>query len=67
MFFGYREINEGFGFMVTMNLVISRVLPGVILLVLGLGAIGLGLLEMVAPTVFDNLGGGFLEELYGVR
>jgi hypothetical protein len=65
MFFGYREINEGSGFMVTMNLVISRMLPGVILLVLGLGAIGLGLFEIVAPTAFDNLGGGFLEELYG--
>jgi len=25
----------------------------------------LGLLEIVAPTVFDNLGGGFLEMLYG--
>ena len=65
MFLGYREINEGSGFMVTINLVISRMLPGVILLVLGLGATGLGLLEIVAPTVFDNLGGGFLEELYG--
>jgi hypothetical protein len=64
MFLGYRELNEGSGFMVTMNLVISRMLPGVILLVLGLGAIGLGLFEIIAPTVFDNLGGGFLEMLY---
>lgn len=67
MFLGYRELNKGSGFMVTMNLVISRMLPGVILLVLGLGAIGLGLFEIVAPTAFDNLGGGFLEMLYEVR
>lgn len=67
MFLGYRELNEGSGFMMTMNLIVSRMLPGVILLALGLGAMGLGLLEIVAPTVFDNLGGGFLEELYKVR
>jgi hypothetical protein len=64
MFLGYREINEGPGFMVTINLILSRMLPGVILLVLGLGAMGLGLFEIVAPTVFDNLSGGFLEMLY---
>lgn len=67
VFLGYRELNEGSGFMVTINLVISRMLPGVILLALGLGAMGLGLLDVVAPTVFDNLGGGFLEVLYGLR
>lgn len=67
MFLGYRELNEGSGFMVTMNLVISRMLPGVILLVLGLGAIGLGLFEIVAPMAFDNLGGGFLEILYDAK
>ena len=42
-------------------------LPGVILLMLGLSALGLGLLEIVAPTLFDGLGGGFLEVLYGVK
>jgi len=67
MFLGYREINEGPGFMVTLNLILSRMLPGVILLVLGLGAMGLGLLDMVAPALFDSMGGGFLETLYGVR
>ena len=67
MFLGYREINEGPGWMVTINLLLSRMLPGVILLLLGLAAVGLGLLEIAAPGVFDGLGGGFLEEMYGVR
>ena len=67
MFLGYREINEGPGWMVTINLLLSRMLPGVILLLLGLAAVGLGLLEIAAPGVFDSLGGGFLEVLYGVR
>ena len=67
MFAGYREITRGPGWMVTINLLFSRMLPGVILLILGLGAIGLGLLEIVAPAAFDALGGGFLETLYQVR
>jgi len=66
MFLGYREINEGSGGMATINLIFSRMLPGVILLVLGLGAMGLGFLDMVAPALFDKMGGGFLETLYGV-
>jgi hypothetical protein len=49
-----------------MNLV-SRLLPGIILLGLGLGALGLGLFEIAAPNVFDEQGGGFLEVLYGLR
>jgi len=32
-----------------------------------LGAAGLGFLEIFAPATFDNLGGGFLEVLYGLR
>lgn len=67
MFLGYREINQGPGFMVTLNLVFSRMLPGIILVVLSLGAMGLGLFESVAPNAFDELGGGFLETLYGLR
>ena len=67
MFLGYREISEGPGWMVKINLLFSRMMPGVILLVLGLGVIGLGLLEIIAPVVFDAMGGGFLETLYSVR
>ena len=66
-FLGYREIKKGPGWMVTMNLISSRLLPGVVLLVLGLGAAGLGMLEIVAPDVFDALGGGILESFYGLR
>lgn len=46
---------------------ISRLLPGFILVVLGLGMIGLGLFEIVAPQAFDQMGGGFLESLYGIK
>ena len=67
MFLGYRELNEGPGWLVMMNRVLSRMLPGVILLLLGFGALGLGLLEFIAPNVFDEMGGGFLETLYGLR
>lgn len=43
----------------------GRLLPGTILIVIGLGALGLGLFEFVAPMQFDALGGGFLEVLFG--
>jgi len=64
---GFQELNEGPRWIVVMNLAISRLLPGIILVVLGLGAMGLGLLDMVAPALFDEMGGGFLEVLYGVK
>jgi len=66
MFLGFRELNEGPGWMVKINLVFSRMMPGLIVLILGLGVAGLGLFEIVAPAAFDALGGGFLETLYGV-
>jgi hypothetical protein len=50
-----------------MNLLISRLLPGGILVVLGLGALWLGVFEIIAPDTFDEMGGGFLEVLYGLR
>jgi len=46
---------------------ISRLLPGVILVLLGAGMIGLGCFEIVAPQAFDQLGGAFLESLYSVK
>lgn len=67
MFLGYRELNEGPDWTVKVNLLFSRMLPGVILLVLGLGITGLGVLEVFAPDMFDAMGGRLLEGLYGVR
>jgi hypothetical protein len=64
---GAREWKEGPGWMVTLNLIVSRLLPGLILLGLGLGATGLGMFEAIAPRAFDEMGGGFLEVLYGLR
>ena len=63
---GYEEERQGTRWIVTVNLFISRLLPGMILIVIGLGAVALGLLDLTAPAVFDTLGGGFLEVLYGV-
>lgn len=61
------EISDrsSFGFM--LDVVFARVLPGVILVVLGIGALGLGLFEITAPNAFDEMGGSLLETLYGVR
>jgi hypothetical protein len=50
-----------------LELITSRWLPGSILIVIGAVAIGLGLFEIVAPHVFDQLGGGFLEILFGAQ
>jgi hypothetical protein len=52
---------------VIMNLLVSRLLPGIILVVIGLGMTGLGLFEILAPKAFDEMGGGFLEVLYGIK
>jgi len=43
---------------------VGRLLPGLILIVIGIGATGLGLFEFIAPAQFDALGGGFLEVLF---
>lgn len=64
---GSLEEKEGQRWVVILNLLISRLLPGGILVILGLGAIGLGLFEIVAPDTFDAMGGGFLETIYGLR
>lgn len=64
---GPRELKQGERWIVILNLLVSRLLPGGILVVLGLGAVGLGLFEIVAPNIFDEMGGGFLEVLYGLR
>ena len=66
-FSGYEEAKQGERWIVMLNLLTSRLFPGVILVVVGLGFMGLGLLDLTMPAVFDRLGGGFLEVLYGVR
>jgi len=64
---GFHELQEGPRWIVIMNLLVSRLLPGVILVVIGLGMTGLGLFEILAPKAFDEMGGGFLEVLYGIK
>jgi len=65
-FSGYEEAKQGERWVVILNLLTSRILPGVILVVIGLGFMVLGLLDLTAPVLFDKLGGGFVEVLYGV-
>lgn len=65
-FSGYEEEKQGTRWIVTLNLLTSRMLPGVILVVIGLGLTSLGLLDLTIPVVFDSLGGGCLEVLYGI-
>ena len=62
---GTVEEKQGGRFEVALNLLVSRLLPGLVLIVLAAGAIGLGLLEIASPGTFDQLGGGFLEVLFG--
>lgn len=64
---GSHELRQGPRWVVVLNLAVSRLLPGIILVVIGVGATGLGLFEFVAPNAFDEMGGGFLETLYGLR
>lgn len=64
---GSHEQRQGPRWMVTMNLFAARLLPGIILIVMGVGAAWLGVFEIIAPEAFDEMGGGFLEVLYGVR
>jgi len=63
---GYEESKQGTRWIVILNLFTSRLLPGVILIVIGLGAVILGMIDLTVPAVFDKLGGGFLEVLYGI-
>jgi len=62
---GSAEQKQGSRFAVTLDLIVGRLLPGIILIVIGLGALGLGLFEFVAPAQFDALGGGLLEVMFG--
>jgi hypothetical protein len=62
----FEESKQGTRWIVTLNLLASRLLPGIILIVIGLGAVALGLFDLTAPALFDKMGGGFLEALYGI-
>ncbi len=62
---GSVEDKEGPRWVVLLGLFTSRLLPGLILVAIAVGAIGLGLFEMTAPQAFDQMGGGFLEVLFG--
>lgn len=64
-FIGTVEDKQGGRFEVFLTLMTSRLLPGFILIILAAAALGLGLLEITAPQTFDQLGGGFLEVLFG--
>ena len=66
-FSGPEEYKRGSEGLVVMNLLIARLLPGLILVILGVGFSLLGLFEAVAPERFDELGGRLLESVYGVR
>lgn len=62
---GSVEQKQGTRWVVMLDFFVGRLLPGIILIVIGLSALGLGLFEFIAPTQFDALGGGFLEVLFG--
>ena len=62
---GSIEQKQGTRWIVMLDFFVGRLLPGFILIVIGLGALGLGLFEFVLPAQFDALGGGFLEVLFG--
>ena len=62
---GSVEQKQGSRFSVMLDLFVGRLLPGIILIVIGLGALGLGLFEFIAPARFDALGGGLLEVMFG--
>lgn len=64
---GSHEMQQGSRWFVILSLFIARLYPGLLLIVIGLGALGLGLFEIAAPTAFDERGGRMLEELYGLN
>jgi hypothetical protein len=66
-FSGTEEYKQGSQGWVTMNLLVARLLPGLILVIVGVALSLLGLFEAVAPERFDELGGQLLEQVYGVR
>lgn len=64
---GSLEQRDGPRSEVILDLLVGRMLPGLFLVLIGLGLLGLGMFEIVTPNAFDAMGGGFLESLYGLR
>jgi hypothetical protein len=64
---GSHEMKQGPRWVVILSLFSARLYPRLLLIVIGLGAMGLGLFEIAAPTAFDERGGRMLEELYGLN
>lgn len=61
---GYVEQKQGPKWNIILELITSRLLPGIILIVIALIAISLGVIEIAAPESFDKLAGGLLEMLF---
>lgn len=61
---GSVEDKQGSKFTIVLNLLASRLLPSIILMLLGIIFFCLGILEIISPQYFDSLGGGFLEQLF---
>jgi hypothetical protein len=61
------KLAENARWSVLLDLIVLRLLPGGILVVLGLAALGLGLFEMLLPNAFDAMGGAMQEAVYGLR
>lgn len=60
---GSREAQDGS----TISLFLFRLLPGLLLTIVGVAVTGAGLFEIVMPNIFDEMGGRVLEMLYGIR
>lgn len=63
-FAGYKEQTQATKFVYYLDLVTSRLLPGILLLLWGLGFTVLGIIEILNPVYFDSIGGGFIEFLF---
>jgi len=61
---GSLEEKQGSKFTIILNLLTNRILGSTILVLIGIIFLGLGLLEIINPTYFDSIGGGFLEVLF---
>jgi hypothetical protein len=58
------QSSQGTGRFLNLIQTVFNSIPALILTVLGLALLGLGVLEIVSPATFDQMGGGFLEILF---
>jgi hypothetical protein len=63
---GPLDSQDGSRWAMTIGL-LARFLPGIVLVIVGLGMLGLGAFEIVAPEAFDKMGRGLLEAIYGIK